>query len=63
MADKVFVGTFQTEHEGLSKIDGLKAEGYSEDDIYVVTNDENSLSIVRGQTDVDLKSPDVKLVR
>ena len=58
MADKRFVGTFQTEHEVLSEIDGLKAEGYSEDDIYVVTNDEDSLSIVRGQTDVDLESPD-----
>ncbi|MBO1909971.1 general stress protein [Sporosarcina sp. 6E9] len=57
MADKRFVGTFQTEHEVLNIIDELKTEGYSEDDIYVVTNDEDSLSIVRGQTDVDLESP------
>jgi uncharacterized protein (TIGR02271 family) len=58
MADKRFVGTFQTEHEVLNKIDELKTEGYSEEDIYVVTNDEDSLSIVRGQTDVDLESPE-----
>ena len=56
MADKRFVGTFQSEHEVLDKIDELKVEGYSEEDIYVVTNDKDSLSIVRGQTDVDLKS-------
>ncbi|QUW22912.1 YsnF/AvaK domain-containing protein [Sporosarcina sp. Marseille-Q4063] len=58
MADKRFVGTFQTEYEVLNKIDELKVEGYSEEDIYVVTNDEESLSIVRGQTDVDFESPD-----
>ncbi|WP_172370859.1 YsnF/AvaK domain-containing protein [Sporosarcina jiandibaonis] len=58
MADKKFVGTFQSEHEVLDKIDELKAEGFSEEDIYVVTNDEDSLSIVRGQTDVDLRSPE-----
>ena len=56
MVDKRFVGTFQSEHEVLNKIDELKVEGYSEEDIYVVTNNEDSLSIVRGQTDVDLKS-------
>ena len=56
MADKRIVGTFQSEYEVLNKIDELKVEGYSEEDIYVVTNDEDSLSIVRGQTDVDLKS-------
>lgn len=56
MADKKFVGTFQTESQVLNKIDDLKVQGYSEDDIYVVTNDADSLSIVRGRTDVDLES-------
>ena len=56
MEDKKFVGTFQSENQVLSKIDELKTEGYLEEDIYVVTNDEDSLSIVRGQTDVDLES-------
>ena len=46
--------SFKTEQEVLSKIKELKGEGYVENDIYVVTNDRDSLSIVRGQTDVDL---------
>ena len=56
MADKKFVGTFQMEDQVLHKIEELKSQGYLEEDIYVVTNDADSLSIVRGQTDVDLKS-------
>ena len=56
MADNKFIGTFQSENQVLNKIDELKVEGYSEVDIYVVTNDEDSLSIVRGQMDVYLKS-------
>ena len=56
MAEKKFVGTFQSENQVLNKIDELKAQGYAEEDIYVVTNDADSLTIVRGQTDVDLRS-------
>ncbi len=55
MADKKFVGTFPTETEVLKKIDELRTLGYKENDIYVVTNDENSLTIVRGQTNVSLQ--------
>lgn len=58
MADKKFVGTFQSENQVLNKIEELKAEGYLEEDIYVVTNHADALSIVRGQTDVELKSSD-----
>jgi Heat induced stress protein YflT len=58
MADKKYIGLFRTEQEVLNKIKELKSEGYVEDDIYVVTNDQDSLSIVRGQTDVDLLSVD-----
>ena len=58
MADKKYVGSFRTEQAVLDKINELKLEGYVEDDIYVVTNDKDSLSIVRGQTDVDLTSVD-----
>ncbi|WP_144510451.1 DUF2382 domain-containing protein [Bacillus sp. FJAT-22090] len=58
MADKKYVGSFRTEQEVLNKIKELKSEGYVENDIYVVTNDKDSLSIVRGQTDVDLVAAD-----
>ncbi len=54
MADKKFIGTFLTEYEVLDKIDALKREGFTENDIYVVTNDTESLSMVQGRTDVDL---------
>ncbi|QUG40085.1 general stress protein [Psychrobacillus sp. INOP01] len=56
MEDKKFVGSFLTEQEVLDKIKELKLEGYVEDDIYVVTNNKESLSIVRGQTAVELES-------
>ncbi|WP_277587581.1 general stress protein [Psychrobacillus antarcticus] len=56
MADKKFVGSFLTEQEVLDKINELKLKGYVEDDIYVVTNDKESLSIVRGETAVELGS-------
>lgn len=58
MADKKYIGSFRTEQEVLDKISELKLEGYVENDIYVVTNDKDSLSIVRGQTDVDLSAVD-----
>jgi uncharacterized protein (TIGR02271 family) len=58
MADKNFVGTFQNETEVLNKIDELKTQGYSDNDIYIVTNDADKLSIVRGETDVDLRTPE-----
>jgi uncharacterized protein (TIGR02271 family) len=58
MADKKFVGTFQNETEVLNKIDELKTQGYSDNDIYIVTNEADRLSIVRGETDVDLRTPE-----
>ncbi|KAA0955506.1 YsnF/AvaK domain-containing protein [Sporosarcina sp. ANT_H38] len=57
MADKKYVGTFQNETEVLNKIYELKTQGYSDNDIYIVTNDTDKLSIVRGETDVDLRTP------
>jgi len=58
MANKKFVGIYQSEFGLLDKVDELELQGYSESDMYVVTSDMESLSMVRGQTDVDLKSPE-----
>ena len=58
MEEKSFVGIFQSENQVLNMIEEYKAQGYAEEDIYVVTNDADSLTIVRGQTDVDLRSSD-----
>lgn len=62
MADKKYVGTFQNETEVLNKIYELKTQGYSDNDIYIVTNDTDTLSIVRGETDVDLRTPEGNLM-
>lgn len=58
MANKKFIGIYQSEFGLLDKVDELEIQGYSESDMYVVTSDMESLSMVRGQTDVDLKSPE-----
>lgn len=52
--DNKYIGTFDTETEVLRKIDELKAEGYSEKDMYVMTSDRDQISMVRGRTDVDV---------
>lgn len=58
MAEKKFVGTFQNETEVLNKIDELKTQGYADNDIYIVTNVTDTLSIVHGETDVYLRTPE-----
>jgi uncharacterized protein (TIGR02271 family) len=56
MADNKFMGTFDNETEVLRKIEELKAQGATEDHMYVMAKDEDQLSMVRGRTDVDYKS-------
>lgn len=58
MADKNYIDTFQSEHKVLDKVDELKGKGFLEDDICVVTNDTESLYMIWGQADVDLRSSD-----
>ncbi|PSL36357.1 uncharacterized protein (TIGR02271 family) [Planomicrobium soli] len=50
--DNTFIGVFNTQAEVLSKVTELKAQGYNENDMYVVGQDENSFSMVQNQTDV-----------
>ncbi|MFD1861773.1 DUF2382 domain-containing protein [Planococcus chinensis] len=56
MANNKFMGTFDSETEVLRKIEDLKAQGISEDHMYVMAHDKDQLSMVRGRTDVDYKS-------
>lgn len=56
MSNKKYIGNFKSEHEVLDKIDEMRVQGFSEDDMYIVTNDADSLSMVQGRTDVDLQS-------
>ncbi|PPA69791.1 general stress protein [Jeotgalibacillus proteolyticus] len=53
---KNFVETFNSEERILEKIEELKAQGYREEDMYVMARDKDELSLVRGRTDVDLES-------
>ncbi|MFS0644658.1 YsnF/AvaK domain-containing protein [Siminovitchia sp. 179-K 8D1 HS] len=54
--DKKVVGVFHSEEEAIRKIDELEAQGYDASDIYAVAQDENDISMVRGQTNVDVRS-------
>jgi uncharacterized protein (TIGR02271 family) len=56
MANNKFMGTFDSETEVLKKIEEMKAQGSSEDDMYVMARDKDQISMVRGRTDVDYKS-------
>lgn len=56
MKNKKFIGTFQNENQVLNKIEELKVHGWSEYDIYIVANNTDQLSIIRGQTNVELQS-------
>ena len=58
MTDKKFVGTFQSEDQVLNKIDKLREQGYAENQIYVVTDDVDSLTNALGQTHVNLRDPE-----
>lgn len=55
MDNKRHVGTYYQESELVSKIDQLRAEGHREDDLYVVVKDKSNLSLVRGETDAEVK--------
>ena len=56
MANNKFMGTFDSETEVLKKIEEMKAQGSSEEDMYVMARDKDQISMVRGRTDVDYKS-------
>jgi len=56
MNTKRYVGTYYQESELISKIDELHAQGYREEDLYVVVKDKSDLSMVRGQTAAEVKS-------
>ncbi|ANU22280.1 YsnF/AvaK domain-containing protein [Planococcus donghaensis] len=56
MTNNKFMGTFDSETEVLNKIEELKAQGSREDDMYVMSRDEDQISMLRGRTDVDYKS-------
>ena len=54
--DKKIIGVFQNETELVSKIEELTLNGYSEDDMNVISKDPDAISMLRGRTDVEVQS-------
>jgi hypothetical protein len=54
MGNKKYVGTFHSIDTVLTKITELKAQGHDVRDMYVVTKADDNISMLRGQTDVEL---------
>ena len=58
MVNRKYIGTYRTEEEVMNKIEQLKAEGYDESSLYVVTNNSDNLNTLRGRMDVDARGTD-----
>ena len=54
--NKMIIGVFQSEAELIAKINELTLNGYSEDDMYVITKDNDGISMLRRRTDVEVQS-------
>jgi uncharacterized protein (TIGR02271 family) len=54
--NKMIIGVFQSEAELIAKINELTLNGYSEDDMYVITKDHDGISMLRRRTDVEVQS-------
>ena len=51
-----FIQAYDVQAEILHKIGELKAQGYNEEDMYVIAKHDDQLSMVQGQTDVHLNT-------
>jgi len=54
MGKKKYVGTYHSIDNVLYKVTELTAQGYSESDVFAVSREQDNLSILRGQTEIDL---------
>lgn len=54
MTNKKFVGSFHSIDTVLYKAIELKAQGYSENDIYIFSREQDNISMLRGQLNVEL---------
>lgn len=61
MANEYFMETFDNENAVLSRMKELKNQGAAEDDLYIVAQEKEQLSMVRGRTDVEYKVEDENL--
>lgn len=54
--NKKVIGVFHSEEEAIRKVEELEAQGFNTSDIYAVAKDEDNISMVRGRTNIDVKS-------
>lgn len=55
------VELFDNELEVIKRIDDLKREGYEEDDMYIIVDDDEEISMLKGYTGVMIKQEDDSL--
>lgn len=55
------VELFDNQLEVIKRIDDLKREGYEEDDMYIIVDDDEEISILKGSTGVMIKQEDDSL--
>ncbi|MGA9467907.1 MAG: general stress protein [Exiguobacterium marinum] len=58
MSKRRFVGTYETKGNLLSKINELKENGYDEGELYVVTEQEDEVRVVKRETNVKVEEGD-----
>ena len=51
--EKHFIKTYRTEEEVLQQVEKLKGEGYSESDMYIMTQEDDHISMIQGKTNID----------
>lgn len=58
MSEKRFVGTYDTKESLLSKINELNENGYDEGELYVVTEQEDAVHVLKHETNVNVENGD-----
>lgn len=58
MSEKRFVGTYGTKESLLSKINELNENGYDEGELYVVTEQEDAVHVLKHETNVNVENGD-----
>jgi hypothetical protein len=58
MSKKRFVGTYDTKENLLSKINELNENGYDEGELYVVTEQEDAVHVLKHETNVNVENGD-----
>lgn len=58
MSEKRFVGTYDTKESLLTKMNELNENGYDEGELYVVTEQEDAVHVLKHETNVNVENDD-----